>query len=122
LTRVPGPYHLQAAIAACHAGPQSDWARIAELYGVLLAQSPSPVVALNRALAVSRSEGPAAGLKLLDALQGDERLAGYHLLPAARAELLEQLGRLAEARAEFLRAASLAGNERQRARLEKRAA
>ncbi|MBL8953177.1 MAG: RNA polymerase sigma factor [Myxococcaceae bacterium] len=121
-----GPYHLQATLAACHARAQTaaetDWAQIAALYGELHALNPSPVIALNRALAVSRAEGPAAGLALLDRLAGDARLAGYHFLPAARAELLERLGRVDEARAEFLRAAALAGNERQRARLEQRAA
>ncbi len=122
LTQAPGPYHLQAAIAACHARPPTDWARISSLYGALHARMPSPVIALNRALAVSRARGPAAGLELLDTLRADDRLSGYHLLPAARAELLERLGRRSEARDEFLRAAALAGNDRQRARLEKRAA
>lgn len=120
-----GAYHLQAAIAACHATAASvettDWARIAALYTELGALAPSPVIELNRAMAVSRAQGPAAGLKLLDKLRRDPALARYHLLPAARAELLEQLGRLSEARAEFERAAELAGNARQRDRLTARA-
>lgn len=119
-------YQLQAAIAACHArarrAEQTDWAQIAAHYGELGRLSPSPIIELNRAMAVSRAEGPAAGLALLDALEGSRVLAGYHLLPSARADLLERLGRLAEAAAEFLRAAGLAENARQRERLERRAA
>ncbi len=126
LGRAPGPYQLQAAIAACHARAAdpgaTDWARIAGFYGELARIAPSPVIELNRAVAVSRAEGPAAGLALLDALAGERALAGYHLLPSARADLLERLGRLDEARAEFERAASLAGNARQRERLRARAA
>ncbi|MCE9572658.1 MAG: RNA polymerase subunit sigma-24 [Deltaproteobacteria bacterium] len=126
LTDDPGPYHLQAAIAACHARATSvaatDWARIAALYGQLAARAPSPVIDLNRAVAISRAEGPAAGLALLDALQAAPALSRYHLLPSARADLLEQLGRLDEAQAEFERAAELAGNARQRDRLRARAA
>ena len=126
LTATPGLYQLQAMIAACHAraatAEDTNWTRIALLYGELGRLNPSPVIELNRAMAVSRAEGPAAGLALLDPLTGHPDLARYHLLPAARAELLESLGRLDEARAEFERAASLTRNARQRARLEARAA
>lgn len=122
----PGPYVLQAAIAACHAlartAGETDWARIASLYGELAKVNPSPVVALNRAMAVSMAEGPAAGLALVDALSDEPLLHRYHLLPAARAELLEKLGRAGEARAEWERAASLAQNTKQRERLLARAA
>ncbi len=122
----PGPYLIQASIAACHArakaAADTDWARIAALYGDLARRAPSPVVELNRAMAVSRAEGPAAGLALLDALAAEPALARYHLLPSARADLLERLGRTAEARAEFERAASLTQNARQRERLLDRAA
>jgi len=125
-TGEPGPYRLQAAIAACHARAASvastDWSRIAELYGQLARLTPSPVIELNRAVALSRAEGPAAGLAALDALADVPALARYHLLPSARADLLETLGRFEEARLEFLRAASLATNGRQRERLEARAA
>ena len=113
-------------IAACHARAATpgatDWRRIARLYADLGALNPSPVIELNRAMAVSRAEGPAAGLALLDALARHPELSGYHLLPAARAELLEALGRTDEAGAEFRRAAGLTRNARQRARLEARAA
>ena len=113
-------------IAACHArastAEDTDWTRIARLYGELGRLNPSPVIELNRAVAVSRAEGPSAGLALLDTLARSPELARYHLLPAARAELLQTLGRLEEARAEFERAASLTRNARQRARLEARAA
>jgi RNA polymerase sigma-70 factor, ECF subfamily len=126
LTARPGPYVLQAAIAACHArartAAETDWGRIAALYAELAQRVPSPVVELNRAIAVSRADGPAAGLVLLDALMSLPAMAAYHLLPSARADLLEQLGRKDEARAEFLRAAGLAQNERQRERLRARAA
>ena len=126
LAAAPGAYQLQAAIAACHAraatADATDWARIAALYGALAQHSPSPVIELNRAMAISRAHGPAAGLTLLDALRDEPALARYHLLPSARADLLERLGRLEEARAEFVRAASLAANDRQRERLEARAA
>ena len=125
-TAVPGPYQLQAMIAACHARAATpgatDWRRIAQLYAELGGMNPSPVIELNRAMAVSRAEGPAAGLALLDGLAGHPELARYHLLPAARAELLEALGRVEEAGAEFERAAGLTRNARQRARLEARAA
>jgi len=120
-----GPYALQAALTACHARAQSaaetDWPRIAELYTRLLERVPSPVVALNRAVAVSRAEGPAAGLALLDQLSAEPALAQYALLPSARADLLTRLGRRNEARAEFERAAALTQNARQRARLLERA-
>ena len=126
LAAEPGVYQLQAAIAACHAraptADATDWAQIAALYGELARRAPSPVIELNRAVAVSRAHGPAAGLALLDALGAEPALARYHLLPSARADLLERLGRFDEARAEFLRAAALAANARQRERLESRAA
>jgi RNA polymerase sigma factor (sigma-70 family) len=119
--RAPGRYRLQAAIAACHAraptAEDTDWKRIAHLYGDLLRLVPSPVIALNRAVAVSRAEGPDAGLALLDALAKEGTLARYHLLPAARADLLEKLGRIDEARSELEHAASLAENPHQKKRL-----
>ncbi|WP_307796653.1 RNA polymerase sigma factor [Actinomadura barringtoniae] len=118
-----GPYSLQAAIAGCHAQAvryeDTDWATIAALYGGLVTLSPSPVVELNRVVAVSMAEGPAAALPLLDALE--DPLKGYHLLPSVRGDLLQRLGRDEEARAEFARAASLTRNERERALLLKRA-
>jgi predicted RNA polymerase sigma factor len=121
-----GPYALQAAIAACHARAISvedtDWARIAALYEALAALTPSPVVELNRAVAVSRAYGPAAGLELADALVAEPVLRGYHLLPGVRGDLLEQLGRRAEARVEFERAAAMTRNERERDVLLARAA
>ncbi|MCD0481525.1 RNA polymerase sigma factor [Streptacidiphilus sp. ASG 303] len=121
-----GPYSLQAAIAAHHARAlryeDTDWAAIAVLYGRLGAVAPSPVVELNRAVAVSMAQGPAAGLELLDALADEPALKGYHLLPSARGDLLERLGRGEEARAEFARAASLARNARERELLLDRAA
>ena len=126
LSLTPGPYTLQAGITACHArartAADTDWHRIAALYTELLERLPSPVVALNRAVAVSRAQGPLAGLELLDQLAGEPALANYHLLPSARADLLGQLGRHAEARAEFERAAALTLNLRQRERLLARAA
>ncbi|HXT95805.1 MAG TPA: DUF6596 domain-containing protein, partial [Polyangia bacterium] len=126
LGRAPGPFGVQAAIAACHArartAGETDWAGIAALYAELGALTPSPVVALNRALAVAMAEGPQAGLDLLDAIAASPALAGYHLLPSARAELLARLGRREEARAEFERAAALTRNTRQRDRLLERAA
>jgi len=116
-----GPYALQAAIAACHARavtPQeTDWARIAVLYETLARLEPSPVVELNRAVAVAMASGPAAGLELVDALVSEPSLSQYHLLPSVRGDLLEKLGRLDEARAEFERAASLTKNARERALL-----
>nr|WP_307544712.1 DUF6596 domain-containing protein [Streptomyces sp. V3I8] len=115
---VPGPYVLQAAIAACHAHAhtyeETDWGRIATLYGLLAVRAPSPVVELNRAVAVSMAEGPAAGLALVDALVGEPALRDYHLLPSVRGDLLARLGRTGEAAAEFARAASLARNGRER--------
>ncbi|WP_225638695.1 RNA polymerase sigma factor [Streptomyces solaniscabiei] len=121
----PGPYALQAAIAACHAVAytyeETDWSRIATLYGLLAARAPSPVVELNRAVAVSMAEGPAPALALVDALAAEPALRGYHLLPSVRGDLLLRLGRAAEARAEFERAASLARNERERELLTHRA-
>jgi RNA polymerase sigma factor (sigma-70 family) len=113
-----GPYSLQAKIAACHAQAlrfeDTDWTTIAALYGQLLALTPSPVVALNRAVAISMSEGPAAGLVLVDALAKDEALKSYHLLPSVRGDLLERLGRTEEANAEFERAVSMTRNEREK--------
>ena len=99
----------------------TDWARIAAIYGELLALNPSPVIELNRAVAVSMAEGPAAGLAILDGLGNDPALARYHLLPSARADFLAKLGRHAEAKKEFERAASLTKNERERELLRKRA-
>jgi RNA polymerase sigma factor (sigma-70 family) len=123
-TQAPGPYQLQAAIAACHArartAEETDWTEIARLYGALAERTPSPVVELNRAVAISRAQGPAAGLTLLDALVESGELERFHLLPAARADLLEQLARFGEAAAEFERAAVLTENARQRRRLEAR--
>jgi len=120
-----GPYTLQAAIAACHARArtpgETDWARIAALYAALLIVSPSPVIELNRAVAVAMAFGPQAGLELTDALQGERALAGYHLLPSVRGDLLAKLGRNNEARAEFARAASMTRNARERALLLERA-
>lgn len=121
----PGPYRLQAAIAACHARAstyeETDWRAIATLYGLLAVRAPSPVVELNRAVAVSMADGPAAGLELVDALAAAPALRDYHLLPSVRGDLLARLGRTAEARAEFVRAAGLARNERERALLLRRA-
>nr|WP_203610623.1 sigma-70 family RNA polymerase sigma factor [Streptomyces sp. SID8111] len=122
----PGPYALQAAIAACHAHAhryeETDWARIATLYGLLAVRTPSPVVELNRAVAVSMAEGPAAALPLVDALTDVAALRDYHLLPSVRGDLLARLGRTTEARAEFARAASLTRNEQERRLLLRRAA
>jgi RNA polymerase sigma factor (sigma-70 family) len=121
-----GPYALQAAIAACHARAASaeatDWARMAALYTVLAHVAPSPVVELNRAVAVGMASGPAEGLAIVDAVAGDRALAGYPQLEAVRGELLARLGRAAEARAAFERAAELTGNERERALFLARAA
>ena len=120
-----GPYVLQAAIAACHArartADETDWKRIASLYGELARVMPSPVVELNRAVAVAMADGPLAGLQLTDALKGAKALEGYHLLPSVRGDLLEKLGRTDEARAEFERAAAMTKNARERALLEERA-
>ena len=121
-----GPYALQAAIAACHARAarveDTDWARIVSLYDTLAQRNPSPVVALNRAVAFSMAYGPADALPLVDALQADPALQAYHLLPAVRGDLLERLGRLAEAATAFEHAASLARNQRERTLLQARAA
>jgi RNA polymerase sigma factor (sigma-70 family) len=117
-TRQAGPYLLQAEIAACHARAHraelTDWRRIAGLYGELAAVQPSPVVELNRAVAVGMADGPAAGLALADRLLADGRLDGYHWLPSVRGDLLFKLGRRAEARAEFARAAALTANAAER--------
>jgi predicted RNA polymerase sigma factor len=122
----PGPYALQAAIAACHARAASadatDWPRIVALYDALMQRAPSPVVALNRAVAVGMAEGAAAALPLVDALAEDAALARYHLLHAVRGDLLAKLGRQREARAAFERAAALTNNEREKALLLARAA
>jgi RNA polymerase sigma factor (sigma-70 family) len=121
-----GRYTLQAAIAACHAraraAADTDWAAIAALYAQLAAVMPSPVVELNRAVAVAMAEGPAAGLELVDALAGEAALKSYHLLPTVRGDLLEKLGRRDEASAEFERAAGMTRNERERQLLLRRAA
>ncbi|WP_052021091.1 RNA polymerase sigma factor [Actinokineospora spheciospongiae] len=121
-----GPYTAQAAIAACHARAarpeDTDWARIADLYAELASVNPSPVVELNRAVALSMAHGPQAGLDLVDALAGEPALSRYHLLPTVRGDLLVKLGRPAEARAEFERAAGLTRNTRERALLLDRAA
>jgi RNA polymerase sigma factor (sigma-70 family) len=121
-----GPYALQAAIAACHAravtADATDWERIASLYGTLANVTPSPVVELNRAVAVSMASGPAAGLALIDAIAGVPAMKAYHLLPSVRGDLLQKLGRLEEARAEFERAAGLTRNDRERKLLRDRAA
>ncbi len=120
-----GPYALQAAIAACHAHArtpeETDWARIAALYDALAQIAPSPVVELNRAVAVGMAFGPAAGLELVDALMLEPSLEAYHLLPAVRGDLLVKLGRFDEAHAEFERAASLTHNARERTLLLERA-
>ncbi|MFD3834951.1 RNA polymerase sigma factor [Streptomyces sp. NPDC058642] len=117
-TGAPGPYALQAAIAACHAHAytyeETDWASIATLYGLLAVRAPSPVVELNRAVAVSRAEGPEPALEIVDALIGEPALRDYHLLPSVRGDLLVRLGRTAEARTEFERATGLARNARER--------
>ncbi|MCB0233505.1 MAG: RNA polymerase subunit sigma-24, partial [Anaerolineae bacterium] len=121
-----GPYTLQAAIAACHAraltADDTDWARIAALYDALAQIAPSPVVELNRAVAVAMAYGPAAGLELVDALADEPALKSYHFLPAVRGDLLAKLGRSDEARTEFERAASLTNNSRERDLLLERAA
>ncbi len=121
-----GPYALQAAIAACHArartAEETDWGRIAALYTVLAQITPSPVVELNRAVALSMASGPAAGLEIVDALVAEGSLESYHLLPSVRGDLLVKLGRFEEARGEFERAASLTRNARERELLLKRAA
>jgi predicted RNA polymerase sigma factor len=120
-----GPYALQAAIAACHArarvAEDTDWRRITALYASLARVAPSPVVELNRAVALSMAYGPAAGLELVDGLTSEPALRTYHLLPAVRGDLLDRLGRWSEARAEFERAATLTRNAREREVLTRRA-
>jgi RNA polymerase sigma-70 factor, ECF subfamily len=120
-----GPYGLQAAIAACHArartAEETDWARIAALYDALAQLTPSPVVELNRAVAVAMAYGPAAGLEIVDRLTAEPSLKGYHLLPSVRGDLLARLGRSAEARVEFERAAGMTSNTREQALLSRRA-
>src|SRR5213076_2483226 len=114
----PGQYTLQASIAACHAraltADATDWPRIVELYTELAGLTPSPVVELNRAVAVAMAFGPAAGLGIVDALAAEPSLRGYHLLPSVRGDLLKKLSRFDEARAEFERAAALTRNARER--------
>jgi RNA polymerase sigma-70 factor (ECF subfamily) len=121
----PGPYFLQAAIAACHARALSaattEWIRIAALYAALAQIAPSPVVELNRAVALSMAFGPEAGLEVVDTLTSEPSLKSYHLLPTVRGDLLEKLGRFREARLEFERAAELARNDRERTFLLERA-
>ncbi|MEU6773560.1 RNA polymerase sigma factor [Streptomyces sp. NPDC046759] len=116
----PGPYQIQAAVNAVHSdaptAPDTDWGQILRLYDQLMIVAPSPVVALNRAVAVAETEGPAVALELVETLD----LGRYHVLHAVRAELLRRLGRTAEARAEYARAAELAGSEAERAHLERR--
>jgi predicted RNA polymerase sigma factor len=113
-----GPYALQAAIVACHAraraADDTDWERIVALYDALAELSPSPIVELNRAVAVSMAYGPAIALELVNELQSEPALKSYHLLPSVRGDLLEKLGRLSEAKSEFDRAASLTRNARER--------
>jgi predicted RNA polymerase sigma factor len=125
-SRTRGPYTLQAAIAACHARAitpgDTDWTRIAVLYAELARVAPSPVVDLNRAVAAAMAFGPALGLQMVDTLLADASLSEYHLLPAVRGDLLAKLGRHAEARQEFERAASLTRNARERDVLLARAA
>ena len=126
ITPIMGPYTVQAAIAACHArartGDETDWPRIANLYGALAQLTPSPIVELNRAVAVSMAFGAAAGLALVDRLTGEPSLKGYHLLPSVRGDLLMKLGRFEEARVELERAAALTRNARERELLLERAA
>ena len=123
-SRGPGPYQLQAAIAACHAraarAEDTDWAEIARLYALLARVAPSPVVELNRAVAVGMADGPAAGLALADELEASGKLAGYHLLPATRADLLRRLGRFADAAEAYQDALGLAATGAERRYLERR--
>jgi predicted RNA polymerase sigma factor len=120
-----GPYTLQAAIAACHARArtpeETDWERIAALYDALAGLTPSPVVELNRAVALAMAYGPAVGLELVDRLTSEPSLKEYHWLPGVRGDLLARLGRLDEARREFERAAALTQNSRERTLLQERA-
>jgi len=126
LSDARGAYTVQAAIAACHArahvADDTDWARIATLYAALIRLEPSPVVELNRAVAVAMAFGPAAGLEIVDTLTSESSLDTYHLLPSVRGDFLKKLGRLDEAQAEFERAASLTRNARERELLLDRAA
>jgi predicted RNA polymerase sigma factor len=121
-----GPYALQGAIAACHAraatAAETDWPRIVALYDAVAQLAPSPVVELNRAVAVGMAFGPNAGLELVDSLLAEASLKSYHLLPAVRGDLLRKIGRFEEARAEFERAASVTENVRERELLQRRAA
>ncbi len=121
--RRPGPYQLQAAIAACHTRPdgRTDWAEVTALYDALYAMSPSPVIGLNRAVAVSMNTGPEAGLALADEVERDGALQGYHLLPAARADMLRRLGRHHEAADAYRRARDLARTDAERRYLDRRA-
>jgi predicted RNA polymerase sigma factor len=125
LSRPKGPYRLQAELAACHAraltAAETDWARMVSLYTELAALTPSPIVELNRAVAVSMASGPEAALPLLEPLLADPLMKNYHLLPSVRGDLLSRLGRHAEARAEFERAASLTQNHREQSLLAARA-
>jgi RNA polymerase sigma-70 factor (ECF subfamily) len=122
----PGPYQVQAAIAACHvtapAADQTDWAQIAGLYGRLAEFLPTPVVELNYAVAVGMARGPAAGLALVEALAATGKLAGYHLLPATRADFLRRLGRFPEAAVAYGEALELAGTDAERRFLRRRLA
>lgn len=125
LSKAVGAYVVQAEIAACHArartAKETDWKRIAAFYAALAILTPSPIVELNRAVAVGMAEGPAAGLAIVDAIRGEPSMQTYHLLPTVRGDLLEKLGRIDEARAEFVRAASLTRNLRERALMLRRA-
>jgi RNA polymerase sigma factor (sigma-70 family) len=122
----PGPYVIQAELAACHAragtAADTDWHRIVALYETLGALAPSPVIELNRAVAVAMADGPAQALAIVDSLEGDPALRGYHLLPAVRGDLLARLGRTDQASEEFERAAALTANDSERAHLLRRAA
>jgi predicted RNA polymerase sigma factor len=126
VSEAPGPYTLQAEIAACHARASSvertDWERIAALYLLLAHLTPSPIIELNRAVAVAMADGPARGLEIVDRLVADGALAGYPQLRAVRGDLLSRLDRSAEARQEFARAAALTRNDRERALYQRRAA
>ena len=122
--RLAGPYQLQAAIAACHTDAaeagDTDWGEIASLYDLLAELVPSAVVALNRAVAIAMARGPEAGLEVIDELDASGRLAGYHLLPATRADLLRRLGRFGEAAAAYREARELAGSDAERRFLTRR--
>ena len=122
----PGPYQVQAAIAACHAtapaAQSTDWTQIALLYGRLLEYLPTPVVELNRAVAVGMADGPAAGLPLVEELETSGKLAGYHLLPATRADFLRRLGRMTEAAKAYAAALELASTDTERRYLSRRLA